>query len=750
MTTSKKISSAVAALAVVVTAVVIWIVVSQKGNGTSIDSAKTIMMADPPHSSKAVRHAPEQVCTMLVQAHAADDGTRDSDVKICVHRELNWRREACSDTNEKGEASLSWPCSSVVLRYLVSVQSPQYSQLAPAVVAMRAGDLEKVTLDLVNAKEYLLGHVLDSTGGPVGGAMVRALCKDLQETWEGENRGFSFSAEDGTFRIPLGRRCSWDKVVATAPGYAEGYAEIVSTAEISRIVLAPAATISGTVLYEGKGVNGAIVSVYRDAPAGVVSQYANLQALSDVEGKFEIHDVPPGRWVLSGLKEDLRGSSEATLLVGVGDVIQGTEVVLQNFSRVRVTVLGQDGTSDPACEDAVAELHSKTNNRTFRYDVGIIKEGTVEYRGVAAGQYVATARCRGHSPLESAPFAVSMDDSLVSVPLQTKAGIQLSGRVIYADGAAVEGALVGAIGEHGRTFERTDKHGRFVFYGLLESDGMLEVVQKTGERITRSVNFGKDDDVDIQLDDDVVFAGTVVSTNGIGVANATVHIVTDGDSVAQCPTTMSGNFQCSAKADLVAGASPFLEARRGADVLGGAVGSTDDIVVISTSLSDITGQVFGPEGEESSFAAIQLQELDGDKRRVVGAATADVSGEFQVAGALVGRDYVVVATSRDGRRAESAARPGETIDIVLPQALELEIVISGCGARRGGHIAVRPAGGMFNVGERQFTLATDPATVTLDGLQAGTYNIAVDVGDCGSKEQEVFLHEDSREVRIGF
>jgi hypothetical protein len=193
----------------------------------------------------------------------------------------------------------------------------------------------------------LAGVVLDATGGPVPGAIVRAVRDD------GERLRATHleSAEDGSFELWIAPG------QLTLYGEAEGYAPAVA------FTLAPRDNVE-LVLTPGGGVRGRVVSAL-DPVAGVrveaqpqdFSQFPPPPAYSDEDGAFQLAGLQPGAYFLGAGGAQARGAYPRAVHLDLGEVLR--DLVLEVVPAVTLSdqvLLRKDATP---CESGVVHIGAR-------------------------------------------------------------------------------------------------------------------------------------------------------------------------------------------------------------------------------------------------------------------------------------------------------------------------------------------------------------------------------------------------------
>ena len=183
---------------------------------------------------------------------------------------------------------------------------PSVREAQPVAVALGAEVIDVNFTVLLVPVSRILGRVIDPQGSPARGAVVSLTL--AEDSGPGESRALrSRAGPAGTFainNIPPGRYSVWAR--ADTRGVRTFATQLFDTAGGDTadltLLLAPGATLTGTVLYEGTR-SGAIpdpgefrISAPSVRRAAFESRNGNASA--DAEGTFTLEGVPPGNhWI---------------------------------------------------------------------------------------------------------------------------------------------------------------------------------------------------------------------------------------------------------------------------------------------------------------------------------------------------------------------------------------------------------------------------------------------------------------------
>jgi hypothetical protein len=420
-------------------------------------------------------------------------------------------------------------------RYAISATAPGH---LPAF--QRAHDLRadaSITLTLAVGGHPLRGSVSDATGGSLEGALVRVTpLAGIASLHRLDGFG-TLSDDDGTYAIHVasGRY----RMDVTHPDYApqQRIVELGPGAQSQDFALVPMGVIEGVVRHEDGGipVPGAWVSWQRERQqtlahgrrVGMAEGGGKVRA--DDQGRFVVRGLSPGTILLQARGPAAASEDPTVVPLAMAEQVAGVEVLVHAAADVRGRVVAKD---DPTrgIPDAKVRLGNDGTAATARTDA----EGRFVLAGVLEGPGVIRAVAEGWLPL---PFGVEIDvdiDAPAEVTLELERAPTIRGRVEPPTVAAVAielrpetmrmGADVTLLG--GGATTESDEEGRFELSPV--PPGATTVVARvadgrTGE-ITLEVGPDGADEVVIRLEPRATVRGTVSSTSGQPVAQASVSL----------------------------------------------------------------------------------------------------------------------------------------------------------------------------------------------------------------------------------
>jgi hypothetical protein len=316
--------------------------------------------------------------------------------------------------------------------YLVSASAigyaPGFANGRKPILISEHGEQAIAELDLqLNAGGALVsGVVIDVTGGPVAGAIVQA-------TSGGEDRARPLSAQTATSdeqgRFVLAVQPGHIALLASAEGYAPGFASRTAPASDVEVIVAPSSSIRG-LLVTDQGEPVANLRVLAQARGAGMRQ-----ALSDDLGRFAISGLPPGSYQLRASGEGWLGDYPGTIALSVADAAEDIVVTVRRAASVRGRLLADD---EQPC--AHGEVHLGPGARS--YSVPVLHavsnlQGGVEFEAVPPGRYQVTVACAGSGFQPAAALEVGEGDQSGLV-WKIRPMLAIDGRVLDDRGRPVE------------------------------------------------------------------------------------------------------------------------------------------------------------------------------------------------------------------------------------------------------------------------------------------------------------------------
>lgn len=515
----------------------------------------------------------------------------------------------------------------------------------------------------------LHGTVSDISGGPIAHAQIRA----SSGRWgQGDAAPMIETDDKGVYTVWLAPGAV--RVQASADGYAAS-TEMGEAPGKLDLLLTPESGLSGIVVdaASGKPIEGAHVTV----DSTQWSWDTREGDKSDIEGKFKVHRLPPGRYVVTARTDRGYGRTEGSVLVGLGQQVEG--VVLKLFPAARI--VGKvmiEGTPPRLCTEATAwfrdEVHDRWINGTTEDD------GTIHADGVLPGTYTAQVSCEGFRAKDTYPPIVVQAKDLVDQTWLVEAGAVVKGKVTTKAGTPIADAQISAQTTGGDVraktawaSDRTQPDGSYELRDLAPAAYKLMIETDKGvaprEDYKVDVAAGATVTKDLVLEDGGTIKGVVVDSQGAPVDDVSIDARPLADrfwwNSNPNKSKQDGSFVIDS---LRAGEYRVIARRSWADELR-KPGSTDDSeqgekvtvvvgniatvkLVVEAQNGVIKGTVVDATGQPISDAFISSS-------RESDAAGANQSGAQATRGWGWGDDDKPVLTSTDGAFTITKLAPGK-------------------------------------------------------------------------------------------
>ena len=348
---------------------------------------------------------------------------------------------------------------------------------------LAAGE-HKTNVDLVlrPGGAELHGTVSDISGGPIAHARVFATAG----RWgDGESTPTVETDDKGAYTL-------WSvpgsaRVMASADGYAPTTAFGTAPGKVD-LLLTPESGLSGTVVdaATGRPVEGVDVA----ATASEWSWDGSSGDRTDAQGAFHIHRIPPGRYVVSARTDRGYGRTEGSILVGLGQQVDGVVVKLFPAARLVGKVM-IDGTPPTLCIESSVWFHDEVHDRWV--DGVTEPDGTVHADGVLPGTYTPQVQCEGYREKAKYPPLVVEGTDLVDLVWAVEASSTIRGHVVTKAGTPIEDARISArtIGDARAKMrwgaDRSQADGTYELTGL--SPGTYRVEVETSKAVAPREGF---------------------------------------------------------------------------------------------------------------------------------------------------------------------------------------------------------------------------------------------------------------------
>jgi Carboxypeptidase regulatory-like domain len=330
--------------------------------------------------------------------------------------------------------------------------------------------VEGITLRLATPTVELRGVVRDAAGGVLSGALVQGT-STAAPLVAAETR----SDDEGVFRLwlPAGKAA----LRASADGYARAERLVIAPRAGAELVLEPAGSVRGRVVWASDGRPASAVYV---SATGVGGERIRAAAPSGPSGEFRLTGLRAGAYRLDAKGAHASSTGGQAIELALADELDGVVIEVERGAELRghvrtgdgrpcipgrVALLGApDPTLDPPRSASATEL-APTN--VVPQESTIDPDGAVHFGGVPSGRYHVTVQCLGHL-LASGPRTVDVDArdreglawtvaraATLTVEVQDAAGQPVPGA-----GVALHLPARGAGGPSGRMPLVSDHEGR--------------------------------------------------------------------------------------------------------------------------------------------------------------------------------------------------------------------------------------------------------------------------------------------------
>jgi large repetitive protein len=371
-------------------------------------------------------------------------------------------------------------------------------------------ELENVQLRLFPVGGVLSGRILDSGGGVIPGALVRAAGYYQVPDRTHEPRSFqSLADSEGQYRLelPKGRH----RLEARADGYAIGHHSIdLAGNETRDFVLEPQGRITGRVVMSGsrEPVAGAQVRAF--------PVVAPVQ--TDPSGVFRFESLPPGRFRLIARKDRLRGELAEPIDIEATGLVEGIELVVSEGLTLEGIVTSATGSPVPHARITVSSPGQRAPTPFDAPRSGFSDEdGRFVVDGVLPGAYLLSVHAQGHaSHSEDLAMTAPARRHIVLPRAAVVTGLVLTSTGQPAARAHVRGLVRAPKGPVISNSTLTDSHGRFVLRGLGAGDLHLSATHhvEAGRVGPELLEQGGTRDLTIRLEKGARISGRVFWDDG--------------------------------------------------------------------------------------------------------------------------------------------------------------------------------------------------------------------------------------------
>ncbi|HSR98653.1 MAG TPA: carboxypeptidase-like regulatory domain-containing protein, partial [Kofleriaceae bacterium] len=428
----------------------------------------------------------------------------------------------CAATDERGHYKVA---ELVAARYVVHVSARQFRPAAyyptPGVdnhsFPLTPGENRTgVDVEMKRGGAEVSGTVSDASGGPLARVQI-----EVSRNNSSHVAAAADTDEQGRFSVWV------DRGPLTLRARADGYAPAEQSVRAPgryEIVLTPASSIAGRVLdaATGEPVAGAHVELVAEDHEKFPASEA-----TDAQGAFRVEQLLPGRYTATATAEGRYGRGEGSLLVGLGQQLDGAVVRLFPAHRVtgKVVVAG----TGERCPDATVLLrppgHPDDSIETTERDGWWVADS------VQPGTYQPGIYCTGYARREPYAQIIVGNEDVTGLQWEVDPGARIRGKVVTRSGDPIDGVEIWLRRVTGNDAgfsgtARSGRDGRYEAGGLKPGTYRLSTQSDRGvappEGYSVTVAEGATAERDLVLDDTGTLAGTVVDSAGVPVPDVRV------------------------------------------------------------------------------------------------------------------------------------------------------------------------------------------------------------------------------------
>jgi protocatechuate 3,4-dioxygenase beta subunit len=419
-------------------------------------TAKTVANERGGATASAMRSDPKQLDRgSIAGAITGEDHAPIAGARVCADfwsqyiSEQETHDPRCATTDATGHYTLA-DLYAAQYRVVASARTFRPTTYHPVAEEQRtsfelhAGE-HRTGVDLVLRHDgvEVTGTVSDVTGGPVPHAQVRA----SSDRWsDGSSSPPVESDDQGKFSLWV--KAGEIRVTAEADGYAPGGDSGTAPGHVE-ILLTPESSLAGTVIDAStkQPVPGITVRV---APGDWSWGDAGGGDLTDDHGVFRVAHLDPGRYQVTARGPSGFGRSEGSVLVGLGEHVEGVVVKLFPAYRIAGKVVMPDG---KPCPEPSGYFNDPKHSRWVNANRD--PDGTLHADGVLPGTYQPHVECEGYKELDKYPPIEIVDKDATGLTWQVEAGATIRGRVLTHAGTPVEDVAVWARSTGGGARDKT-------------------------------------------------------------------------------------------------------------------------------------------------------------------------------------------------------------------------------------------------------------------------------------------------------
>jgi len=600
--------------------------------------------------------------------------------------------------------------------YTLTAEAPGFiaaSAFGGESFALRSGQqLSGVDVVLKAGTPTLSGSVSDALGGEVPFARLHVTHFSPSHTQlsTADARGhFAMAVAEGIYHV-----------TASADGYAPASLTVNTPRADIRLILLPAASISGRV----RTREGALIAGMQVRAQNQLGSEAT--ARSDPEGNFTIDGLPAGTYRISAQGSSHFGELPHPVSLALAqtltklDVIVSASAVLRGRVTIRETgepcAAGGVGLLDaPSPDDPpLALLSPPVPSQVLPRSAAIDGDGWVEIHGARPGRYYASVRCLDHN-YASGPRVIDVDAALLAPnaePLRWEVtrGADVTIRLVDALGKPAPWGVVWLLaprpsspsGERAAFSYPTDGLGVAQARGLAPGDYLLSSTDKLlADPVPFTVRPG-DRALSVELRlrgrshllvrargpraepvGDLDVSVTPVEVDGAVRGNAQ-HAVVAGPGEYRVGPLVAGMYRVQAEDGVNIALEPargLVQVREGQDA--------DLELAVPANDATLRGRVIGSDGEPVANAWVSISAegasgglVVGELQAGAGRALSDSEGNFTATGLRPRDSYVVTATHEgDADAVQRGVKPGTPVALRLGATGSISgIVVDESGA----------------------------------------------------------------------
>jgi hypothetical protein len=648
-------------------------------------------------------------------------------------------------------SSYSAPDGHFVLRYVpadadvqVDAVKKGFPPATSASMKLASGERKTSVTITIPRGVALTGRVIDANGkpisgvqvepvegqGPMRGGMVRRAVNMMMRD---RNDDLVRSGSDGTFTVRV-KPATYD-VIFKREGFATKilHGESVDSAtKPVEVKLDPSVEITGRVVRNGTGIEGATVSV--------MSEEGPSNTTTNSDGSFALTDLTPGQMMLNVMKPDAFIQQIRSISAPASNVV----IELPSGGRITGRVVDKSNHNPVTSFEAGISFQRSAGGMMIALPPMLkdftTDDGTFTLENVPPGPTQLVVSAPGYTTARVPGLNVEDGKALDNVEVSLETGVRLTGRVTGPDGSPLSGVNVREAVNNGgiRGFgpgsgvnATTDPNGEYTIEGVEPGDKTFTFAHQGYLSVDKSATLsGHDARLDAQLTSGLTVSGMVVTDAGVPVPDASVNAMSASNTMFGAPnarTDASGNFQMTG---LAPGHYNFMARKDGVgqgqnrdvDVSSGA-----SVRVVIPASGTIVGHVSGLTDAELQNATVMASSPTGNA-----SASPDSSGAFRIEGAPTGTVHVSARTNRGfGPGGKSSGSISVQVDAGSTATADIQFksstVVQGRVTRNGQPMAnVVVSFNTRTAGNASSSATTDSnGNYQVSGLDDGNYGVGV-------------------------